>query len=313
MQKLPVRAVVLSLTLFLLLERTASTEIIYDNSQTGGTNFFPSLNEFGDEIRLDGTSRVVQEFIFEYYGEFTGSVNPTARVRFYKNDGPGQFPEPGTLLYDSGDFPIDSGLNHHRLSGIAIDVPDNFTWTVEFKGLSGVDGEQAGLLFRDPPSIGESFDDFWMRTSNGWALFQSGSELVSNFGARVIGIPISQTLSIRRDGATLVLEWPAELGLYTAAQVNGPWYPAHDSTSPWSVQLSSAPRQFWAAFPPDAAPAAPLRLGVAGDQLVLEWGGSGILQVATEVIGPYEDVPGASSPFSVSREAGQTLFWRLRN
>jgi hypothetical protein len=304
------RAAIFVAALAFLGGRDSRSEIIYDNMQAVGTRFFPSLNEHGDEIRLAGEGRRVREFLLEYYADFRVAVNPTARIRFYRNDGPGQFPSPSTMLYDSGEIALVKGYQIIRLEGIAVDVPNAFTWTVAFQGLTGAVGEQAGLLFSDPPAIGTSFDDFWMFTSKGWGLFRVGPDVKANFAARVLAFDVEK-LSMHRQGANLVLEWPAGLALYSAAEVTGPWEPVSGATSPWQAQLQEGGQRFWTAREAGLAPPAPLQVRVAGDSLLLEWGGNQLLQVAGSVSGPWETVSGAVSPYAAPRQPGETRFWRL--
>ena len=180
------------LSLGLLLAANAAAEVVFDNSQTYLGKFSTNIVEYGDEIILAGSARTITTFQFEYYGDFLRTGDETARIRFYKNDGPGNdcanCPSPGTLLFDSGIFPVFSGLNTVPISGISVEVPTDFTWTVEFSGLSGEAGDQAGLLFYNPPSIGKSFADYWKKTADGWHLF-SFTGFKANFGARVIAFP----------------------------------------------------------------------------------------------------------------------------
>jgi hypothetical protein len=85
------------------------------------------------------------------------------------------------------------------LTGISVLVPDVFTWTVQFGGLSGRPGDQAGLIFYNPPTIGAtlpgavpvigSYDDYWQKPDTGWNLFSFKGNPVANFGVRVFAFP----------------------------------------------------------------------------------------------------------------------------
>ncbi len=180
-----------------LLPVTARAEIIYDNSLTSETNYFPSAFEYGDEIGLGGIARIANVFEFEYYAELTLVTNATARIRFRLNDGPGPSggQTPGTVIYDSGRFSIEAGYNTKSLAGFSVTVPDDFTWTVQFEGLAETIGSRAGLLFYNPPTIGESFNDFWLDGLLGWSLAQAnGGYPKANFSARLYA---TQDISIR--------------------------------------------------------------------------------------------------------------------
>ena len=50
-----------------------------------------------------------------------------------------------------------------------------------------------------------------------------------------------------------------------------------------------------------------------GRNVVITWTGSGVLQSALSVAGPYQDVTGASSPYTNSPPLARTRFFRLRN
>ncbi|MHB8523675.1 MAG: hypothetical protein ACYDH9_23375 [Limisphaerales bacterium] len=168
----------------------ASAETVFDNSYNYNNTFYTTLLEFGDELRLVGSARTVVDFRFEYYAEFTG--NATAEVRFYANDGPGAagFKAPGTQLYDSGPFPIYPDFNTKALTGLSVKVPDRFTWTVQFGGVSNILNSRAGLTLYDPPTAGSSFDDFWLNTPDAsWELFHFGPEVVANFAVKVTALP----------------------------------------------------------------------------------------------------------------------------
>src|SRR5882762_8762287 len=74
---------------------SASGATVYDNLATpvnvGGSNqSYSSINEFGDQIVLAGTSRDVTDFKFSYFLKVNSGVSTgleIARIRFYKNDG----------------------------------------------------------------------------------------------------------------------------------------------------------------------------------------------------------------------------------
>ena len=137
---------------------TINVEIIYDN--ISGTDDAPkilrSANEKGNEIVLCENSRNVFRFLLFYYGDFVAEGDETCTLRFYANDGEAfhssapQFRQPGTLLYESDPTPIEPG-NHQAIlfTDINVEVPDRFTWTAEFGGLSGLVGDRASLIFYD--------------------------------------------------------------------------------------------------------------------------------------------------------------------
>jgi hypothetical protein len=168
----------------------ARGEVVFDNSEHYLTNYYASLLEFGDELVLDGSARTVSTFQFEYFGAFLRTGDETVRIRFYDNTGPGRFAAPNNLLFDSGSLPIFSGLNTVPLTGLSVAVPSRFTWTAEFDGLSGVAGDEAGLVFYHPPIVGRSGRDFWQKQGNGWVLLSFPNlDPAANFGVRVLAGP----------------------------------------------------------------------------------------------------------------------------
>jgi PKD repeat protein len=178
---------------------------VYNNARDFGNEplFYPTLNEYGDEVELAGTNRLIQRFEFLYFGEFhlltEGEVaQAKGRIRFYKNDGP-DMPDstntmsPKTLVYESQPFPLSSGYNWKVLDGLCLLVPDRLTWTVEFINLPGIYGKRAGLVFYNPrertaEDIGESFDDFWMKVDGAWSLYRFGGNPAANFGAQAAAV-----------------------------------------------------------------------------------------------------------------------------
>ena len=162
------------------------TSVIYDNTTTWVGTIVPCVVcEMGDEITLAGTQRIVTDFMFGYYGVFTPDGDETARIRFYANDGPEE--APGTLLYDSGTFPIMPGYDQtHTLTGLFVIVPDTFTWTCQFGGVTQWPYDLAALYLYDPPSVGSSEDYLWKSEGSGWNEWNSTS--VDNLMARVTGV-----------------------------------------------------------------------------------------------------------------------------
>lgn len=198
----------ITLTLMLLaLMVSGRAEIIYDNFQNYADIWYaapPSDDvEFGDQLQLAGTGRTLTQFQFEYYGEFVSTGNETVRVRLYANDGPNQdvpnTEEPGTLLYESEPLPVYPRLNTLTLRGLSIQVTNTLTWTVKFGGLTGAYNHRAGPTFYDPPTVGSSYDDFWLKFEGKWMLWRfPGSHPMANFSARVVadpGTPLRMTLA----------------------------------------------------------------------------------------------------------------------
>lgn len=241
-----VRPLFLLICLFSLRVDRSRAEIIFDNSSGNGTNVYYSLLEYGDEVTLGGTNRVMTDFQFEYYGDFVATGQETARVRIYKNDGPGQYGSPKTVLFDSGSFTVFPDYQTKVFSGLSITVPDDLIWTVQFSGLVGGTGDEAGLIFRTPPSVGSSFNDFWLKTSTSWNLFRfPNGDPVANFAARFDSGVDAPTVSIRRDAGTVVVEWTGASILQVATGVNGPYQDLPNARNRAVFDTQTSAVQFW--------------------------------------------------------------------
>jgi hypothetical protein len=170
---------------------TAMGGIVYDNSTNYLGSYFGSTNEFGDQIKLmDGIERLVTQFKFEYYGAHDFDGNQTAQLKIYDNTGIGD--SPNNVLYDSGSFSIKSGVNHVVVNfPEGLNVPDTFTWTVQFGGLTTA--LQAGLELFDPVSVGSSYGDFWEKINGTWGT-QTIPGTVANFAAQVTAIVPEPTI-----------------------------------------------------------------------------------------------------------------------
>lgn len=172
-------------------------EIVFDNTQKDFNNmFYPSMFEYGDQITLGGSARTLTEFQFEYVGDFSQEREATVIVRIYANDAfnpypTGDFSPPGTLLHESGPRRIFPDYNVLAFKNLSIPVSNykSITWTVQFGGLSGTNNDRAGLTYYDAPTVGSSYDDFWVKLPDGWTLFSTEGNPPSNFAARVFATP----------------------------------------------------------------------------------------------------------------------------
>ncbi len=186
----------------------AATSVVYDNSQNDLlTRFDPGLLEVGDEIIVSGPAEHVGRFSFEFWGtgtnngEFSGEVE--ARLRFYANDGPtvSGSPSPGTVLFDSGPFPIPATerslavFEDFQIDAVVplnAPLPNSFTWTVELSGLAA--GDNAGLDIFSPPAVGSNSPEYWERDGVGWALKTNTGTM--NFAARLEALSRGVTVTV---------------------------------------------------------------------------------------------------------------------
>ena len=194
---------------------SGAAELVYDNSSNDlEFNLDPGTSEVGDEIFLDGTSRWLSEFTFEYWGAadnplaFAGSVQ--ARIRFYLNDGPA-YPDvegaflPGTVIYDTGTFAIDPSTRATLaftdfVTGTVVPLtgplPDSFTWSVVFGGFA--DNDAAGVTVYSPPTVGNSFSDYWVNDGTSWTLQTNilAMDFAARFSADLIPEPSAVLLGL---------------------------------------------------------------------------------------------------------------------
>jgi hypothetical protein len=200
--------------------RFGSAEVVYDNSSDPSGFDYESPNEYGDQVILAGTARVVTEIQIEYYASYTPHGNELARVRFYANTGPfwqgnTDYPTPAaTPLYEET-FAPGQGYKAAVISVPNVLVPDTFTWTIQFLGIPQTDTDFAGLLFYSVPTVGQSADDFWELTTTGWGAAFDPSVPKNNFGAQITAIQATTgpTLTITRVNNNIQIVWPsAETG-----------------------------------------------------------------------------------------------------
>jgi hypothetical protein len=174
-----------SLLLVAATHAGAAPAVVYDNTNTMLTDsqFNPGQFEFGDQIALGGTSRVVTAFQFAYQ-LVGGDGNETATVRFYANDGSAG--APGTKLFESKPISIfNTGgvFAAGSLVNLDVSVPSSFTWSVLFGNTTG-DTATTGIF--NPPIVGSSDPSFyWIKQNDQWSKASFGSAGPANFFARV--------------------------------------------------------------------------------------------------------------------------------
>jgi hypothetical protein len=189
----------------LVVSTGAFASIVYDNTTNPLNRVVPqaTASEIGDQIFLAGADRRVTDFQFNYFVSTNASGNERAEFFFYDNSGIGG--APGVLLFRSGEFNLLTGNQTATAPALSVAVPNTFTWSVAFRGIDF--NETAGLLLFNPPSTGASFDDFWVRNSDGtWSTFLiDAGATPANFGARVTAVPEPSTFALALIGGTALL------------------------------------------------------------------------------------------------------------
>jgi hypothetical protein len=192
----------------------AAQRTIYNNSTNDlAIRFNPGSSEIGNEIILGGTDRYLTDFSFEYWGlssnpgSFAGTVQ--ARMEFYLNNGPlfNGYATPGTSFYDSGWFSVpaptsrstfDFSAQGGDFNSVPLLLPaSDFTWTVQFQGM-GL-GDSVGVDLYGPPTVGQTFGDFWQRIGTSWSLMNNSlTPAYASFAADMmaVGIPEPSTLAL---------------------------------------------------------------------------------------------------------------------
>lgn len=158
----------------------------YRNCGTDTGFFYPSGEQYGDEVDITGvgTSRRLTGIHLGYYADLAVvQGDETATVRVYLNDGTAVPGEPGTLLFTSAPQPLRQGPGVINVEVPAVLVPDKFTVTVQFGGMTNIAGDQAGLAIYDPPTSGTSADGFWQFDSGPgtWGAYNFGGAPIANF------------------------------------------------------------------------------------------------------------------------------------
>jgi hypothetical protein len=165
---------------------TRRLDIVFDNSaKTNYTGlYYYSPNEFGDQLDLatSNTNRYLGKFSFGYYLSEQATGKEKVKLRFYMNDGPKGAPK--SVLFEVPTLiPLSKGFNSAVIENVPVLLPDTFTWTVEFVGMT--DKVVAGLLIYHPPTVGFSLDDFWERV-DGQFMLKKVQGKPTNFNAQVI-------------------------------------------------------------------------------------------------------------------------------
>ena len=191
------------------LNAQAQQTIYSNDTDPAGALAFESL-EFGDEVAFGSgweENNILSGIGLEYH---TSEVAGSMVIRIRQNNGPvrtdlGVFTwEPGTILYESDIIPLGITLDPNNPgvlspgSGLLViegenitpvTLPNRVTVTVEFRGLN--EGQEVGIITRNPPTVGRSSNDIWVSSRDdednvSWGLGQAGT---GNFALEIVAVP----------------------------------------------------------------------------------------------------------------------------
>src|SRR4051812_36523714 len=192
-----IRVVLTFLAIQVITSVLSASEIIYDNTSSFLGTYATERTEYGDQLDLAGTARVLTEIDFSYYAHIVPDGTQVMKVRLYSNEMTYDFfrNQPSMILYESDFIPIQLGQNGYNsvaITNLQVELPRNtVTFTIEFQGIKS--NEVAGLLLYSPPTIGFSFNEFWARRGIGdWAPIRfslTDLSLKANAAVRLIALP----------------------------------------------------------------------------------------------------------------------------
>lgn len=166
-------------------------------------NYLQAYTDLGnvavaDQVIFGGAERTLTGFTIEYFLGTGSSAN--AEVFLHLLDGPlvNGSPSPGSVIYQSGSLTLlDGGIGRIEETGLSLTVPNSIAYSVVFSGIDGTD--EAGLIFYNPPTVGASQDDFFLKDGANWSLKDTPG-LVDNFGAVFYAVPEPSTWALMLGG-----------------------------------------------------------------------------------------------------------------
>jgi hypothetical protein len=148
----------------------AEAGIAYQSESSPTSGLVSLVGEFGNQLILktDSDQPLLSSFSFAYESNYAMSKGMI--LRFYANDGGSDLQLPGTLLYQSSPLDIKVGRGEVSVSYNSVPVPKTFTFTVEFLGNDGLNSAAGLLTPNQIPTVGQAYNDIWLKNSAGWQL-----------------------------------------------------------------------------------------------------------------------------------------------
>jgi hypothetical protein len=139
--------------------------------------------------------------------------------------------------------------------------------------------------------------------------------LVVSSAATLTVSSVAPTLTAALAGRNVVaITWTGPYVLQSALSAGGPYLDVAGASSPFTNNLPPARARFFRLRSSAVSPGPTLTASLAGrNAVVITWTGSYVLQSALRAGGPYQDVTGASSPYTNGLPAAPARFFRLRN
>ena len=126
--------------------------------------------------------------------------------------------------------------------------------------------------------------------------------------------PVAAQMQIERQGDTLLIRWDTDGRLQASSQLFGPFTDVLGAKSPYQTLMSDDDQKFYRVVSlsddqnPDPVTA---RIERSPSGTVIRWGGSGILEGASTIDGPYVRLENTASPYQVPQAAGDIQFYRV--
>ena len=188
--------------------------------------------------------------------------------------------------------------------GLAIDAGDNvfvssgysYIYKITPAGTSSMFGFVNG-------AAGLAFD----KTGNLYVAANSGSV------TRLTPTGVSSNFATGLGSSLVGLAFDNDGNLYAASYTSGVISKiTPDQTVATFATVTGGP-SFIAVFPPPKFVPGPVSIARLGEDMVVSWFGTFVLQTAADPGGPFADVVGATSPFTNSISSSEMNFFRLRN
>ncbi|MCX6928840.1 MAG: autotransporter-associated beta strand repeat-containing protein [Verrucomicrobia bacterium] len=250
----------------------------YNGTYTSGGVTYGVAGPVGNTVvTLDGSSGSVSI-------PYTSALNPSGpfTVELWVN--PTQVPFPGSVAYVASSVEVNGNRSGWYLA------QDN--------GTTFSHGSAFVVRLFNQNSTTPTITLWAPVTASGWyyltltydgttaALYENGVLATSGTAGYVGNVDAPFTIGKRSDGA---YSWPGSVG----------------DVAVYGRALTAQEIQTHAQIAPS------LQIGRVGQQVVLTWSGSGTLQAAPVVTGPYTNVPAATSPWTNTPSAGSE-FWRVK-